>query len=72
MQNLATDAGASDNYYKADDEAALKAAFKNIVASITHSMGYKNVTLKDGLTSLTSSAFVHGKPGDFKYTKNGE
>ncbi|WP_315524509.1 DUF5979 domain-containing protein [Pseudoramibacter alactolyticus] len=71
MQNLATDAGASDNYYKADDEAALKAAFKNIVASITHSMGYKNVTLKDGLTSLTSSAFVHGKPGDFKYTKNG-
>lgn len=71
MQNLATEAGASDNYYKADDEAALKAAFKNIVASITHSMGYKNVTLKDGLTSLTSSAFVHGKPGDFKYTKNG-
>lgn len=71
MQNLATDAGASDNYYKADDEAALKAAFKNIVASITHSMGYRNVTLKDGLTSLTSSAFVHGKPGDFKYTKNG-
>lgn len=71
MQNLATDAGAPDNYYKADEEAALKAAFENIVVSITHSMGYKNVTLKDGLTSLTSSAFIHGKPGDFKYTKNG-
>jgi hypothetical protein len=71
MQNLATEAGASGNYYRADDEAALKAAFKNIVASITHSMGYKDVTLKDGLTSLTASTFIHGKPGDFKYTKNG-
>jgi uncharacterized protein YegL len=71
MQSLATEAGASGNYYRADDEAALNAAFKNIVASITHSMGYKNVTLKDGLTSLTASTFIHGKPGDFKYTKNG-
>lgn len=71
MQNLATQSGApASNYYDATDQAALNAAFDNIIAEITNAFGYKDVKIEDGITSLTS-ALVRTDPSSFTYTRSG-
>ncbi|MDD5922142.1 MAG: FctA domain-containing protein [Eubacteriales bacterium] len=71
MQSLVSYSGApSENYYDATDSASLQAAFSNIVSQITNAFGYKNVKVKDGLTSITS-ALVETDPDSFTYKKSG-
>ncbi|MCQ2567410.1 MAG: Cna B-type domain-containing protein [Mogibacterium sp.] len=76
MQNLVKEAGGTgvlnNDYFDASDEAALIAAFANIIESITTTIDYENVKITDGVTGLTSMMEVNGEPGNFTYTKNGE
>ncbi len=61
-------------YYPASNSSALQQAFNEILASITNSLSLADVKMTDGVTGMTSSAGVNGKPGNFKYTMiaNGE
>jgi pilin isopeptide linkage protein/uncharacterized repeat protein (TIGR01451 family) len=73
--NTATaDGHGTAEYYAASDAAALDAAFAKILASITNSLSLADVEFVDGVTGMTSSTGVNGKPGNFKYTitTNGE
>lgn len=81
MENLTTYANGSTAqgkgtaaYYPASDASALNQAFDEILASITNSLSLANVIFNDGVTGMTSSTGVNGKPGNFKYeiTVNGE
>lgn len=72
MQALATQSGApASNYYSAADQAALNAAFTNIVNEITNAFGYNNVSINDGLTEMTATTLVAGQPDGFTYTRSG-
>ena len=56
MQSLATASGAgASNYYKADDETGINAAFASIVAKITNAATYEKVVITDGVTTMTST-----------------
>ena len=74
MQNLTTYAnGNSKNlatFIEAKNEAAVNAAFANIVSEITSSLSVTDIVFQDGLTSETSIA-INGDAADFSYTKNG-
>ena len=71
MKNLVTDAGApSGNYYSATDSASLQVAFADIISQITNALGYKEVKIEDGLTSMTS-ALVKTDPTSFTYMRSG-
>lgn len=71
MKNLVTDAGApSGNYYSATDSASLQVAFADIISQITNALGYKDVKIEDGLTSMTS-ALVKTDPTSFTYMRSG-
>ena len=59
-------------YYDATDEAALNAAFKNILNEITNAVGYKNVQVTDNVTSLTASLVRTDAVDNFTYTKGGQ
>ena len=81
MVDLTADANAATaeghgtaKYYPASNSAALQAAFDEILASITDSLALADIKFTDGVTGMTSSAGVNGKPGGFKYTMtaNGE
>ncbi|MBQ0004693.1 MAG: Cna B-type domain-containing protein [Clostridiales bacterium] len=73
MQNLVKEAGGTgdlnDDYFDASDEAALIAAFANIIESITTTIDYEKVKITDGVTGLTSMMEIDGKPGNFTYTR---
>ena len=56
-------------YYDATDSAALSDAFEQIVNQITSAVAYKDVTVEDKVTDLTS---VSIKASGFTYTKGGE
>ena len=68
MQKLAAAAGESNNYYDANDQDTLNAAFANIANQITHNVGYQSVTITDGLTNMTASALVNGSADGFTYS----
>ena len=51
----------------AEDQPAIEKAFANIIDEITHNLGYQSVTINDELTSMTSSVFVNGQAGSFRY-----
>lgn len=71
MKNLVTDAGApSGNYYSATDSAGLQVAFSDIIGKITKALGYKDVKIEDGITSMTS-ALVKTDPTSFTYMRSG-
>ena len=71
MKDLVTDAGApSGNYYSATDSASLQVAFADIISQITNALGYKDVKIEDGLTSMTS-ALVKTDPTSFTYMRSG-
>ena len=59
-------------YYDASDEAALNAAFKNILNEITNAVGYNKVKVTDNVTSLTANLIDTDAAGNFTYTKGGE
>ncbi len=69
MINLQPNAG----YFDGTDEEHISAAFDDIVGSISSHVGYKDVQVTDGVTSMTSTAIVgHGRASDFTYRLNGE
>ncbi|MGI6743987.1 MAG: SpaA isopeptide-forming pilin-related protein [Eubacteriales bacterium] len=69
MQGLTTGAGApASNYFPADDADALAAALAQITEAIENSLGYSQVVINDGITSLTTAA-VEGGAGNFRYYK---
>jgi len=73
MQNLATDSGAgASNYYKADDETGINAAFASIIAKITNAATYENVVITDGVTSMTSTDadLLNVDSTSFTYTRS--
>lgn len=71
MKDLVTDASApSGNYYSATDSASLQVAFADIISQITNALGYKDVKIEDGLTSMTS-ALVKTDPTSFTYMRSG-
>ena len=57
-------------YKDATDQAALEAAFNDIVKSITNSLSLTGLIFNDGITGMTSVA-VEGTAGGFTYTKGG-
>ena len=60
--------GLSNNgYYEGSDEAGIRAAFNDIVSMMSTRLGYTNMSILDGITSMTSSTLVHGNPRDFSY-----
>ena len=61
MQNL------GGTYKDATDQAALNAAFDDIVSKITNSLTLEDVTFTDGVTDMTSVAAVDGDVSSFKY-----
>lgn len=62
MQELA-----HTGYFEGTDEESMKNAFNAIVGSISCKMGYTNLQILDGITSMTSTTLVHGNPKDFTY-----
>ena len=67
MRNLNSDA----IYKDATDQAALNAAFDDIVDSITNSLSLEGVQFTDGITDMTSVAAINGVATNFTYTLNG-
>ncbi len=63
-----------NKYFDGTDEAGIRSAFDNIVGNISSSISYSNVSITDGITSLTTSTFIKGEPTAFSYfaSKNGE
>ena len=61
MQNL------GGTYKDARDQAALNAAFNDIVNAITNSLTLEGVKFTDGITDMTSIAAVDGEVSNFKY-----
>lgn len=61
-------------YFDGTDEAGIRSAFDNIVGNISSSISYSDVSITDGITSLTTSTFIKGEPTAFSYfaSKNGE
>lgn len=59
-------------YNDASDEAALNAAFKNILNAITNAVGYNQVKVTDNVTSLTANLVDTDAASGFTYTKGGE
>jgi pilin isopeptide linkage protein len=61
-------------YYDASDSEALADAFKQIVNQITSAVAYKDVTVEDKVTELTSTgvSVSGGVASGFTYTKGGE
>ena len=61
----------SGKYYSASDATQLSEALNEIATAISNSLGQSNVTVTDGVTSLsTISANVAGDPEGFIYKKN--
>lgn len=54
-------------YFDAMDRSGMETVFDGIVANIAARMGYTEVVMADGLTSMTSSTLVPGKPDGFMY-----
>lgn len=61
MQSLVTVAGSdsSTHYQTATDQDSLNEAFANIIKSITNAADFRNVTITDNLTTLTSTALTN-------------
>ena len=56
-------------YFPAENTTQLNAAFAEILKSITDSVGFTNVVVKDGITTgVTSSTVVDGDVSGFTYT----
>ena len=73
--NGATADGHGDaTYYAAANASALEAAFAEILRSITNSLSLADVKFTDGVTDMTHSTGVNGRPDNFQYTitVNGE
>lgn len=56
------------HYQTATDTASLTAAFQNIINEINRNFAFTDVTLTDGITSLTSKAKIQGNAGNFTYS----
>lgn len=56
------------HYQTATDTASLTAAFQNIINEINRNFTFSDVTLTDGITSLTSKAKIQGNAGQFTYS----
>ncbi len=52
---------------QANNEAAIKKAFATIIEDLALELGYKDVTIHDGITALTSTALVNGVADQFRY-----
>lgn len=73
LTNYAYNSTNSGKYYSASDAAQLSEALNEIATAISNSLGQSNVTVTDGVTSLsTISANVAGDPEGFIYKKNDE
>ena len=62
-------------YYNADSTDALNETFTALAQTIVNSIGYQNVEIDDGVTSLSetsASTTVSGEASGFVYTKGGE
>lgn len=71
LTNYAYNSTNSGKYYSASNAAQLSAALNEIATAISNSLGQSNVTVTDGVTSLsTISANVAGNPEGFIYKKN--
>ncbi len=57
-------------YKDATDQAALEAAFDDIVKQITNNLSLTGLSFNDGITALTSVS-IDGTADDFTYKKNG-
>lgn len=54
-------------YFEANDPEAMEASFDNIVNSITNRIGYANVQIDDGITSLSADMMLDGAAEGFYY-----
>ncbi len=63
MQNLVP----RDEYYDVNDPNNLKGLFDDLITMITARVGYTDVVIQDGITSLTSSTLVSGTAQNFMY-----
>lgn len=73
LTNYAYNSTNSGKYYSASNAAQLSTALNEIATAISNSLGQSNVTVTDGVTSLsTISANVAGNLEGFIYKKNGQ
>ncbi|MBR2810819.1 MAG: hypothetical protein IKD69_05495, partial [Solobacterium sp.] len=54
-------------YYDGSTEAGMREAFDAILAEASARMGYTNLTIMDGITSMTATTFVNNDPKNFTY-----
>ena len=52
---------------QANDQEAIEEAFSTIIGDLALELGYKDVTIHDGITALTSTALVNGVADQFRY-----
>ncbi len=72
LTNYAYNSTNSGKYYSASNADQLSTALNEIATAISNLLGQSNVTVTDGVTSLsTISANVAGNPEGFIYKKNG-
>ncbi len=57
----------NSHYYDGTDASHMAQAFNDIIVNISSRLGYSNLSMVDGITSMTSSTLVHGDPRDFTY-----
>jgi LPXTG-motif cell wall-anchored protein len=62
MQNLVSASGAetSSHYFSVNNSTDLQTALSQIAKSISNSADFRNVTITDNITNLTSTALVNG------------
>lgn len=58
-------------HFYAENVSALEKALKQIETDIITSVGFKNVSITDGLTDWTGSMLVEGKSDGFTYSRSG-
>ena len=62
---------ANKYYFYAENVSALEKALKQIETDIVTSVGFKNVSITDGLTDWTGNMLVEGKSDGFTYSRSG-
>lgn len=62
---------ANKYYFYAENVSALERALKQIETDIVTSVGFKNVSITDGLTDWTGNMLVEGKSDGFTYSRSG-
>ena len=56
---------------QADNTTAINGYFDNIISDIQAAVGYKNITINDGITALSSTGLARGDISSLRYYRSG-